>query len=498
MATPTATQPPVSEKVDVEHVSEKASDTTIPEWTIEEEKRIRNKIDWYIVPTVTVLYLLCFIDRANIGNARIQGMEKDLKLTGMKFNWVLTIFYIPYLLVEVPANIILKRIGAKIWIPFLVFGFGFVSMCMAFVTSFNGLLAARFFLGVFEGGTMPGIAFFLSNFYRRHELMFRLGILISGSSMAGAFGGLFATALSKIPEWGASSMRLEQWRNIFFFEGIITILFAIAGYFLLPTSPLTSSFLTPREQQIAHERIQREHKEAGAEKTTSKHVTRAVLNINNFMMAMGFFFCNITVQSYSLFLPTILRALWTDTTKVQLLTVPPYVAAAGWSIFVSWLSDRVRRRGLFIVTHGIVAMIGYCVLISTMSVKVRYFAVYLSAMGAFPLGPFFLGWGINNAAGPTIRAVTSAYIVSVGTCGAIVATWTYIGWRDAPRFITCHSINIGAQVMVTLIGVSGIIYARWENRQRNAGRRDHRTEGLGTEEALRQLGYRHPEFRYVE
>ena len=94
--------------------------------------------------------------RVNVGNARIQGMEKDLRLDiGYRFNWVTSIFYIVYMFVEVPSNILLKKIGPKYYLPLLVCGFGFVSLCSAFVHSFQGLLAARAFLGVFEGGVMP-------------------------------------------------------------------------------------------------------------------------------------------------------------------------------------------------------------------------------------------------------------------------------------------------------------------------------------------------------
>lgn len=199
-------------------------------WTEEEEKRVRNKLDMQIVPVVTVLYLMCFLDRASVGNARIQGMAEDLNLIGYRFNWALSVFYIVYLLVEVPSNIILKRVGPRFYIPMLVsldgssgesvlislqvVGFGFVSLCTSFVNTFNQLCVARAFLGIFEGGTMPGIAFFLSSFYKRSELYARVGIYVSAASMAGAFGGLLAAGLSRIPEWGTSSTPIYTWRNI--------------------------------------------------------------------------------------------------------------------------------------------------------------------------------------------------------------------------------------------------------------------------------------------
>jgi adenylosuccinate synthase len=153
------------------------------------------------------------LHRANVGNARIQGMGKDLNLVRYRFNWVTSIFYIVYMVVEVPSNIILKIIGPKYYLPLLVVGFGMVSLCTAFVHSFEGLLAARAMLGVFEGGVMPyvhppvdsksftgakrrwssGLAFFITCFYKRNELLLRIGIYVSAASMAGAFGGLLAT-----------------------------------------------------------------------------------------------------------------------------------------------------------------------------------------------------------------------------------------------------------------------------------------------------------------
>lgn len=179
------------------------------QWTEEEETILRHKMDWRTVPWVTVLYLLCFLDRINIGNARIQGMQQDLHLEGLRFNWALSIFYIVYLTVEVPSNILLKRIGPRFYLPSLVVGFGLVSLCSAFVTTYPGLLVARAILGAFEGGAMPGFAFYLSSFYKRKELLFRIGIYVSAASMAGAFGGLLATGLSRVPDWGVASMRIQ-------------------------------------------------------------------------------------------------------------------------------------------------------------------------------------------------------------------------------------------------------------------------------------------------
>lgn len=108
---------------------------------------------------MTVLYLLCFLDRASIGNARIQGMAVDLNLTGYRFNWALSIFFFAYMVVEIPSNMLLSKFGPRFYIPALVIGFGFVSLCTAFTIDFATLCVARVFLGIFEGGEFDAVGF---------------------------------------------------------------------------------------------------------------------------------------------------------------------------------------------------------------------------------------------------------------------------------------------------------------------------------------------------
>ncbi|KIW84705.1 hypothetical protein Z517_00093 [Fonsecaea pedrosoi CBS 271.37] len=465
------------------------------DWTEQEETAIRRKIDRRIVPLVTLLYLFCFLDRANIGNARIQGMAKDLDLVGYRFNWALSVFYIIYLLVEVPSNILLKHIGPRFYIPGLVFGFGFVSLCTAFVKNFNELCVARAFLGVFEGGTMPGISFFLSTFYKRRELYFRVGIFISAASLAGAFGGLFATALSRIPRWGTESTPIHTWRNIFFFEGLITVIISAAAPALMPSNPQTCRFLTERERYIAHERLIREHRADPMERVQWHHIRAAIFNINNNLCAAGFFLINITVQGLSIFMPTILADLGWTATKAQLYSVPPYVAACLVAILIAYISDKTRRRGIYLAVATFLPIAGFSILRWSTNASIRYMAVYFITTGAFPGGPGFLSWGINNSAGPAVRAVATAWIVSIGTLGGVLATWTYLV-RDGPRYPIGHTINLSAQIIVFFVASFGIGYNMRENRLRERGKRTHRLEGLNDAEK-RDLGHKHPDFRYI-
>lgn len=172
----------------------------------EMEKTLTRKFDRHIIPWLFGLWLLAFIDRSNIGNAKIAGLTQDLKLTGNKFNIALTVFYIPYILVDVPSNWVVKHFKAGYYLPFLMVAWGVVGMCMGFVKTFGGLIAVRFFLGLFEGGLLGGMIIYLAMFYRRHQLMYRIGLFYIGAPLSGAFGGLLATGLAQIKYGGYNRM----------------------------------------------------------------------------------------------------------------------------------------------------------------------------------------------------------------------------------------------------------------------------------------------------
>ncbi|KAI1330139.1 MFS general substrate transporter [Xylariaceae sp. FL0255] len=483
----------VGSSIIIDDESSEVSETS--SWTPEEEAVVRRKLDWRIVPMVTVLYLLCFLDRINIGNARIEGLAKDLDLVGYRFNIATSLFYVAYLLVEIPSNILLKKVGPRFYIPGLVFGFGVVSVGTAFVKTYGQLIAARVLLGIFEGGALPGIAFFLSSFYKREELNFRVGIYVSASALAGGFGGLLAAGFTQIPEWGIAGSRLHTWRNIFFFEGILTIAIASFAPLVLPQSLESSKNLTQRERWIATERLRRELKASPEEKTEARHVKRAIFNVMNCICGAGFFFINITIQGLSVFLPTILNELGWESLTAQYYTVPIYISASLVAMAMGFISDKTRMRGAWLAVFTFLGITGFGLLRWATGHNLKYAAVYLCAISAFPGGPGFLSWGLNNAAGPSVRAVTSGYILAIGNVGGILAVWAYLP-NDAPNFPIGHSINFAAQIAVLFLALCGILYCVRENGIRERGGRDHRLQGL-TEEGKLALGNKHPDFRYI-
>jgi MFS family permease len=177
------------------------------------DRRLNRKFDKFILPYLFGIWLFSFIDRSNIGNARIAGLTTDLGMKGTSFNVALLVFYIPYILVDVPSNLLVKRLRAGIYLPTLITLWGLVCMCLGFVTSFAGLIACRLLLGLFEGGILGGVIVYLAMFYRRHDMMLRNGLFYCAAPLSGAFGGLLASGLAKIRVGG-----YNRWPWIFFSE----------------------------------------------------------------------------------------------------------------------------------------------------------------------------------------------------------------------------------------------------------------------------------------
>jgi peptidoglycan/LPS O-acetylase OafA/YrhL len=185
---------------------------------------------------------------------------------------------------------------------------------------------------------------------------------------------------------------------------------------------------------------------------------------------------------------------WTAT-KSQLYSVPPYVVACVAAVAVAFVSDKTNRRGIYLAIFALPAIAGFAIMRWVSDPNTRYAGIFLITLGAFPGGPGFLAWASNNAGNPSVRAVSTAYVVTLGTAGGVLSTWTYVP-KDGPKYHTGHTINLVGQICVLVLACAGIVYSKWENRQREMGKRDHRLEGLNEDET-RDLGYRHPDFRYI-
>ncbi|KAG8776903.1 hypothetical protein FRC12_000632 [Ceratobasidium sp. 428] len=218
------------------------------------EKKLVRKLDMVIMPLTCALYLLAYLDRSNLGNARLQGLPEDVlggDPTGTKFDWVSSMFYFSYIVTQLPAVVTSKLFRPRIWIGFATIGWGLASTLQAAAFNFGGLLTARFFIGVFEAGFGPMIPLYFTFFYTRHEIGVRLAVWFGFAAVAGAFGGLIAYGVQHIHS------HIANWRILFLIEGLPTVALGIFTLFALPDRPDTTKWLQGAEKDLAIERMSR-------------------------------------------------------------------------------------------------------------------------------------------------------------------------------------------------------------------------------------------------
>ncbi|TPX09562.1 uncharacterized protein E0L32_009305 [Thyridium curvatum] len=366
------------------HQTEKTLDQEAIELDPHLDKKLDRKFDLHIIPWLFGIWLLSFIDRSNIGNAKIDGLATDLHIeTGTGFNIALLVFYVPYILVDVPSNWIIKRVRAGIYLPTLITAWGLVCTMTGFVTSLGGLIACRIMLGLCEGGILGGVIVYLAMFYPRHQMLFRCGLFYSAAPLSGAFGGLLASALGRIKYHG-----YNKWPWIFFVEGAVTVVFGLVCFLFMPSTPMEAKFLTDDERNHALRRMRVDASGATTldvdeEKFNWHWVRMALLAPQTYFTAFIWFFLLVPLYSFSLFLPSIVTGMGYKSTVAQLFTVPPNMTGFISVIVASYFSDRVRVRGPFIVAGCILGICGYIMLLVSDRNPVKYAGTFFIGLGVF-------------------------------------------------------------------------------------------------------------------
>ncbi|KAG5983252.1 hypothetical protein E4U55_000476 [Claviceps digitariae] len=459
-----------------------------------EESRIRLKMDLALIPLVSLLYLLAFIDRANIGNAKIAGLDKDLGLRGFEYNAALSVFFISYIVFEIPCNTLCKYIGPGWFIPATTLGFGILTICNAFVTDFSTLCAVRFLLGIFEAGMMTSLVFYLSRWYRQSELTFRVSLFIISASLAGAFGGLLASAILRLDSFGS----LHSWRMIFGIEGIATCVLAIISFFALPDRPETARWLSPREKDLALRRIKSERIGTTelVDQFSWKKIRLGIFNPVVLSTSCIFLLDCITVHGLSFFLPTIVKTIFpkNSVASQQLLTVPPYFVGAIACAGTSYISWRVNRRAIFMILCAPLSAVGYAMFLGTTHPGVRYGATFLPFLGIFTYGALTNSHVAANVVSDTARSSAIATNVMVGNIGGLISTWAFVS-TDAPNYHIGNGLNFAAQTSLCLIATGLYFWMKRDNKRRDAVDPAPVLENKTAQE-IQELDWKHPDFRW--
>ncbi|KAI0187434.1 major facilitator superfamily domain-containing protein [Xylaria flabelliformis] len=478
-----------------------ASDTTFESFAHLDEKKILRKMDLRLIPMLALLYLLSFLDRGNIGNAKIEGLQEDLKISSDQYNLCLTVFFFSYAAFEVPSNLLLKRLRPSRWLPIIMVAWGTIVTLMGIVRNFQGLLSTRFFLGVAEAGLYPGCAYYLTMWYCRREIQLRQAMFFSAASIAGAFSGLLAFAIAKLDGVGG----LEGWRWIFILEGIATVVVAVASFFLLYDFPETATFLTEEERAFVIFRLkyqgQMENKDEGgvrvaqADEFEWKYVWAAFKDWQIWVNVFVYWGIVCPLYGVSLFLPTIIKNLGYVSSTAQLLTVPIYIFAAILAVVVAYFSDRIGKRSPFVIACMLAILIGFILCITGTSPGVIYAGVFIATAGIYSSFAGNIAWLSNNLAGGYKRSAGMAIQIGVGNLGGAFAS-NFYRQKDAPRYVLGHALEL-AFTSVGLIAASILVlsYIRI-NKKRAKAIRDG-VHNQFTPEELSAKGDRAVTFRYV-
>ncbi|KAF2682170.1 MFS general substrate transporter [Lentithecium fluviatile CBS 122367] len=484
------------EKVNVTHASLPDPDAGLSEQEREKlNKALMRKLDWNLVPWVSLLYLISFLDRANIGNAKIYGMEKDLHMTDLQYNIGLTVFFIPYSIIEPLTNVALKRMRPRIFLPLIMVTWAICLTCMGLIHNFAGLCAARFFLGLTEAGLFPGVNYYLSCWYKRKEFGIRAAVFFSAAAFAGSFGGLLAAAIAEMHGIGGK----PGWAWIFIIEGLGTLAVGVATYWMVADFPDEATFLEPDERARVLYRLQQD-KQASAshEKMKNAHVKQALTDWKTYFYMAIYGGCAGSLYAFSLFLPTIIKELGIvhTPTHANLLSVPSYTAALVMTITVGWYADKSQKRGLCNLVMSSVAIVGFIMMLASNKPGVKYAGTYLVALGIYPTIPNTITWVSNNTEGVFKRGIVLGMVIGWGNLNGIVSSNIYRS-QDAPRFILGHSVILG-YLAVFLFGgsLATTILLRIENRRRRKGLRNSLVENK-SEAEIEILGDRVPDFIYI-
>ncbi|EME77657.1 uncharacterized protein MYCFIDRAFT_44924 [Pseudocercospora fijiensis CIRAD86] len=464
------------------------------------DRKLMRKVDLWLIPWLCLVYLLCFLDRTNIGNARLAGMEEDLDMhgafternAGHDYNLALTIFFISYAGAEPFTNLVMKRISPRVFFTIVTLTWGLCMMCMGLVHNFSGLLAARFFLGITEAGLFPGVNYYLSCWYKRDELGFRLSIFFANAALAGSFGGLLAAAIANMDGLGGKA----GWAWIFIIEGLATMIIGAFCWWMCHNWPETARFLTPEEKLRLRYRLTKDNLSNTADEYDKRHVKAALKDWKCWAFCvteMGNF---MPLYAFSLFLPTIVAAMGHKGTHAQLMTVPPYAVAAALTVAIGYIADRTRQRGICNMIISSIGIVGFIMLLTSNNPQIQYTGTFLGAMGIYPTIPNNLCWAANNVEGGYKRGVLLGVVVGWGNLNGIVSSNIYLK-SEKPRYWSGHGVVL-AYMVFCLFG--GTVFIRTmlaiENQKRRAGKRDYLLDGLTAEQIL-VAGDRRPGFLYT-
>ncbi|RDW77690.1 hypothetical protein BP6252_05743 [Coleophoma cylindrospora] len=428
------------------------------------ERSYVRKLDFYLLPFLSLMYFFNSVDRSNLGNAKTDGIDKDLHFTGNEYSLLILLFYVPFGLCDLPLNLLTKLWSGKITLPTLMVVWGALALLQCAAKNFAGLLVIRLILGACEAGFFAGVVFYMTLFYTRGELGFRIAIFFGSALLAAAFSGLISYGVFRI-----KSSAVQGWMWLFIIEGGMTVLTGAVAFFWLPATPETAWFLNEDERRAAKARSLRD----GSRKVDVEFSLResfATWKNKKFLVWMVIAFTYpVAFSTTSNFLPQIVARLGYSTVKTNLWTVAPNAVGFVILLVIAKSSDYFRERTFHIVFALLVSLAGMIILFSidVLTHKaLAYFACFLMAAGSYTPSVLVHSWHNNNNLNENSRAATTGLLVGLGNIAGILSAATFrTEYAPAyrPTLIATSACNVVCIIFVLGLG----IWMKLENRRKN-------------------------------
>jgi D-galactonate transporter len=414
--------------------------------TLSANDSLYSKIAWRILPILLVGYIIAYIDRVNVGFAKLQMMG-DLKFSDSVYGVGAGIFFIGYFLFEVPSNVILHKVGARVWICRVIITWGIVSACTALVRTPWEFYTARFLLGVAEAGFFPGMILYLTYWFPSHRRARMVAILMAGNPLSGIIGGPVS---GYILHHFAGSRTIAGWQWLFILEAIPAVILGVLILFFLDDRVVDAKWLSSDEKAVLVAEIHQE-----ADSKTLNTILSVFTSPRVWLMAAVWFGMEMGSYAVGFWQPTILRQTGVkDAFDIGLLTMVPYSLALISMILVGRHSDKVRERRWHVIVPNLVAGLGFIVCTQAGSgTTVAMIGLILAVVGVVTALPMF--WALPTSfLGGDGAAAGIALINCIGNLGGFFSP-AIIG------FLKTHTgtLNSGLVLVSGCMLVSSILIA---------------------------------------
>ncbi|HEX5386473.1 MAG TPA: MFS transporter [Gemmatimonadales bacterium] len=383
------------------------------------------KVSRRLIPFLFLLYLLNYLDRVNVGFAALE-MNRDLGFSASVYGFGAGVFFLGYCLFEVPSNLILLKVGARIWIARIMVSWGLVASAMLFVRSPASFYGLRFLLGLAEAGFFPGIILYLTFWYPARERARAYAWFLAAIPISGMIGGPISGALLGLHGW----LGLTGWQVLFLLEGVPSVIVGVLVLVLLPDRPADARWLAPAEHAALdaalHEDRARHAGEHDGAHAAGAHVTslrHALRDAHVWLLGLVYFLMIVGLYAFGLWLPQLLKsASGLGDFAVGLLSAVPYAVAAAGMVLVGVRSDRAGERHRHVALPALVGAAGFLAAAALHHPVPLIAALSLVALGVLgALGPF---WALPTAFLEKRAAAGGiALINSMGALGGFVGPY---------------------------------------------------------------------------